>query len=70
MYDPKSSKAVEFISHEEILASIEFAEKNKQNRPLIEEILEKAKNCKGIPHREALTLLLCDDRELNDRMFA
>ena len=70
MYDPKSSKAMKFISHEEILESIEFAEKNKKNRSLIEEILEKAKHCKGVPHREALTLLLCDDKELNDKMFA
>ena len=69
MYDPKSSNATEFISHEEILASIEFAEKNKNNHSLIEKILEKAKNCKGLPHREALTLLLCEDKDLNERMF-
>ena len=35
MYNPKSMKAEEFISHEEILASLEYAEENKSNMPLI-----------------------------------
>lgn len=69
MYDPKSPKAEEFISHEEILASMEYAEKNKNNVELIESILEKAKDCKGVPHREALTLLECEIPELNKKMF-
>ena len=42
-YNPKSLKAEEFISDEEILATLEYAEQNKQNRELIEEILEKAR---------------------------
>ena len=29
MYDPKSLKAEEFISHEEILDTLEYAEQNK-----------------------------------------
>ena len=40
-YDPKSLKAEEFICHEEILETLEYAEKNKHNRELIEEILKK-----------------------------
>ena len=32
MYDPKSLKAEEFINHEEILATLEYAEK-KQEQP-------------------------------------
>ena len=43
MYDVKSLKAEEFINHEEILATLEYAEANKNNRELIEEILEKPK---------------------------
>ncbi|MBR2695111.1 MAG: [Thermoguttaceae bacterium] len=70
MYDPKSAKAEEFISHDEILASIEFAEQNKKNSNLIEQILEKAKMYKGLPHREALTLLLCEDNDLNKRLYS
>lgn len=40
-YNPKSRKAEEFISHEEILESLAYAKKNKDNRKLAEEILEK-----------------------------
>lgn len=32
MYDPKSLKAEEFINHEEILETLEYAEK-KQEQP-------------------------------------
>ena len=43
MYDIMSKKAEEFISDEEILETLEYADKNKQNRELIESIIEKAK---------------------------
>ena len=43
MYDPKSLKAEEFINHEEILDTIRYAEENKHNITLIDEILKKAK---------------------------
>ncbi|MGI5831166.1 MAG: [FeFe] hydrogenase H-cluster radical SAM maturase HydG [Thermoguttaceae bacterium] len=69
MYDPKSSKAEEFISHEEILASIDYAEKQKNNRELIESILERAKDCKGVPHRDALLLVECEIPELNEKIL-
>jgi len=69
MYDPKSPKAEEFINHKEILETIRYAEENKNNRALIERILEKAKECKGIGHREALVLLECTDKELNEKIF-
>jgi 2-iminoacetate synthase len=57
MYDPKSSKAEEFISHEEVLSTLEYAEKNKNNIELIDSIIEKAKLRKGLSHREASVLL-------------
>ncbi len=60
MYDVKSKKAEEFISHEEILETLEYAKANKNNRELIDSILEKAENMKGITHREASVLLECD----------
>lgn len=50
-YDPKSLKAEEFINHEEILESLDYAKKNKDNLSLIREILEKAKKAKGISHK-------------------
>ncbi len=60
MYDVKSKKAEEFISHEEILETLEYAKANKNNRELIDRILKKAEDMKGITHREALVLLECD----------
>ncbi len=76
-YNPKSLKAEEFISDEEILATLEYAEQNKYNKELIEEILEKARPkktedgtvCAGLSHREAAVLLLCDIPEMNEKMF-
>lgn len=69
VYDPKSSKAEEFINHEEILESLEYAKSNKSNKELIEGILDKANRAKGLTHREAAVLLECEDKELIDRMF-
>ena len=70
MYDTKSSRAEEFINHEEILDTLEYAQKNKDNKELIKSIIEKARKCKGITHREAAVLLDCEDKELNEEMFA
>ncbi|MBE6075467.1 MAG: [FeFe] hydrogenase H-cluster radical SAM maturase HydG [Selenomonas ruminantium] len=69
MYNPKSSKASEFIDHEEILASLEYADQNKNNAELIDSILAKAKECKGLDHREASVLLACEIPEKNEEIF-
>lgn len=68
-YDPKSAKAEEFINHEEILASLDYAAENKSNRALIADILKRAEDCKGLSHREAAVLLECDQPDLNEAMF-
>ena len=68
MYNVKSSKAEEFISDEEILATLEYAKENKNNRELINQILDKAKECKGLSHREAAVLLECELEDENARM--
>ena len=60
-YDPKSLIADEFINHEEIVGTLAYAEKNKNNQKLIDSILEKAKLRKGLTHREASVLLACED---------
>ena len=70
MYNPKSQKAEEFISHEEILKTLEYAEQNKNNIKLIDEILEKANKKKGLTHREASVLLACDIEEKNQEIYA
>ncbi len=69
MYNVMSPKAEEFISNEEILDCLEYGEKNKANRPLIEEILEKASKMKGISHREAIVLLDCELEDLNQKIY-
>lgn len=69
MYNPKSSKAEEFIDHEEILSTLEYAHQNKSNVALIDEILNKARLRKGLTHREASVLLDCDIPEKNEEIF-
>ena len=69
-YDPKSEKADEFINHEEILDTLEYARQHKSDRELIEKIIDKAAELKGITHREASVLLACDIEELNEKMFS
>ena len=70
MYDPKSAKAEEFICHDEVLATLDYANKNKSNIALINQIIEKAKERKGLTHREASVLLACDIKEKTQEIFA
>lgn len=70
MYNPKSSKAEEFINHEEILSTLAYADEHKHDKALITEILAKAKLEKGLSHREASVLLACAIPELNEEIFA
>ncbi len=69
MYDPKSMKADEFISHDEIMDSLKFAEENKDNKELIRKVMDKAALGKGLDHREASLLLEVEDPEIIDEMF-
>lgn len=64
-YDPKSGIADEFINDEEIRESLRYAEENKNNKEVIDAILEKARKMKGITHREAVVLLECELEEEN-----
>lgn len=68
-YIPHSSQAEEFINHQEILDTLEYAHKNKSNRILIEQFINKAALCKGLTHREAALLLECDQPDLTERIF-
>lgn len=70
MYNIKSKKAEEFIHHQEILDTIDYADKNKNNKSLILSILEKAKKLQGLSHREALVLLDCELKEENQHILA
>ena len=63
MYNPNSMKAEEFIDDEEIKQTLKYADENKNNLKLVNEIIEKAKLRKGLNHREASVLLACDNKE-------
>ncbi|MEE0919366.1 MAG: [FeFe] hydrogenase H-cluster radical SAM maturase HydG, partial [Lachnospiraceae bacterium] len=69
MYDVKSLKAEEFISDEEIKATLKYAEENKDNLELIDKLIEKAKLRKGLDHREASVLLACEDKEKIEQIY-
>ncbi len=69
MYNVKSTKAQEFINHDEILASLEYAQQNKNNIEVINEILNKAAQFKGLTHREAAVLLACDDEQVIEKVY-
>ena len=70
MYNPKSHKAEEFICHQEILDTLEYAQKNKNNIEVVDKILEKARLKKGLNHREAAVLLDCDIPEKVEEIYA
>ena len=68
VYNPASLHAEEFINDAEIRETLAYAEANKNNMELINEILEKARpiptatgcRCNGLSHREASVLLACE----------
>ncbi len=70
MYNVSSMQAEEFINHEEILETLEYAKKNKNNLLLIRSILEKAALRKGLSHKEASVLLVCQDPDINREIYA
>lgn len=70
MYNVKSPEAEEFINHEEVLDTLAYAESNKSNRELIDQILEKARQRKGLSHREAAVLLDCELDDKNQETYA
>ena len=77
VYNPASLHAEEFINDAEIRETLEYAERNKNNMELINEILEKARpiptatgcRCNGLTHREASVLLACEDPEVEKRIY-
>ncbi len=76
-YNPNSLRAEEFISDEEIRATLTYAEENKDNDALIDTILEKSRpkktktgyTCAGLNHREASVLLACENPEKIQEMY-
>ena len=69
MYNPKSLKAEEFISHDEIQETLAYADSNKDNLEVIDAILAKARERKGLTHREASVLLACEIPEKIEEVY-
>ena len=69
-YDVKSEHAAEFIHDGEIRATLEYGREHRNDRALIDEILAKAEEGKGISHREAAVLIEVEDKEVEERIFA
>ena len=71
-YDPSSSRADEFINHQEILDTLAFADEHKHDLRLIDKILDKAQpnlnpardHCSVLSHRDAAVLHACDIPEV------
>ena len=70
MYNPKSTIATEFICDSEIHSTMQYARENSGNLELINGILDKARACKGISHREAALLLECEDPAVVQQIYA
>ena len=70
MYDVMSKKAEEFIDDGEILSTLAYADEHKNDRELIKSIIEKAKEIKGLSHREASVLLASEEDDLNKEVEA
>ncbi len=69
MYNVMSLKAEEFISDEEIRETLEYADAHKEDLEVIDRILAKAREQKGLTHREASVLLACDIPEKVEEFF-
>lgn len=70
MYNSKSKLAIEFIDDKEIQDTLSYAQENKSNRELIDGIIERAKDYKGLTHREAAVLLECDLEDENEKLVS
>ena len=70
MYDVKSPHAADFIDDGEVCATLAYAAAHANDRGLVDSILAKAKERKGLSHREAAVLLACDDPEKEREIFA
>ena len=69
-YNPQSLVADEFINNDEILDTLAFADAHKSDRQMIEKIMQKARQHKGLTHREASVLLACEDKDVNAEIEA
>ena len=69
MYKVDSPDAVDFINHQEIIETLEYARAHRNDRELIRNLIEKARLCKGLTHWEAAILLECAEEDLTKEIF-
>ena len=68
-YQVNSPRADEFIHDGEIMATLEYAKEHRNDKAMVDEILARAAERKGLSHREAAVLLESDDPEIVERIF-
>lgn len=68
-YNVNSPQADEFISHEEIIDTLRYAQDGQEDKALLESIINKAALGKGLTHREAALLLECRDKAICERIY-
>lgn len=69
-YDLYSDKAQCFIHHQTILDVLDFAKAHSSDKGLVAEILAKASAMQGISVKESAVLLLNEDAEVTEEIFA
>jgi len=68
-YNPKGTRADEFINHSEIISTLDLADKESHNQAAIDDILRLAAEGRGLNHRQASILLAVEDNETWERIF-
>ena len=69
MYDVRSTKAEDFINDHEIREALKYARDNAENRGLIESLIKRAEEMRGLSYRDATVLLECRLDDLNRKIF-
>jgi len=70
MYDPKQFQDSSFIDDAEIRVALEDAKAAAKDKGAVRAILEKARECLGLNHREAAVLLEVSDKDLEEELYA
>ena len=68
-YNSTSKKAEEFINDKKIKETLAFAAAHKDDLELMNEILNKGREYKGLSYAEAATLLECEDPDIIQQIF-
>lgn len=68
-YNPASSKADEFINHEEIMETLAYADEKSQDKEFCLSLVEKTSHLKGLSHREASVLLKSEDSDVTEAIY-